>query len=64
MGIWSKRFWRTWYWITEVESTASTEDKILQCYKEVEEQRQREVLMLNELEMLENDSKADSSNVT
>ena len=41
------------YWITEVESTASTEDKILQCYREVEEERQREELFLKELEMME-----------
>jgi hypothetical protein len=53
MGNWSKRFWRTLYWITEVESTASTEDKILQCYREVEEERQREELFLKELEMME-----------
>ena len=50
MGRFSKRCWRTWYWITEIESAASTEDKILQCYKEVEEERQREMVMLRDLE--------------
>ncbi|KAL5264122.1 hypothetical protein ACHWQZ_G005263 [Mnemiopsis leidyi] len=53
MGGLSKRFWRTWYWITEVESSAKTEDMILQCYREVEEQRLRESVLLREVERME-----------
>ena len=53
MGIWSKRFWRTWYWITEVESYAKTEDMILQCYREVEKEKQRESVLLRELEVMQ-----------
>ena len=42
MGPLSKKFWRSFYWLKEIGSSRKVEDQILECYTELQREKQEE----------------------